>query len=129
MTVKLPAAMTRGGSVLVCYMRDRLCASVREGLQVCRPVKPRTCAAPAQVVSSFCDGNTLGPHIIGDLVCLLLALAQAPWLCSLLCSPWGRAGCAAWLVTQVRRLRASDDFWCALVCSAIRQAQWWGQLL
>ena len=54
-----------------------------------------------QAVLSLCDGNTMGPHMVGDLVCVLLAAAQAPWLCSAPCSLELVASSAAWLAARV----------------------------
>ena len=54
-----------------------------------------------QVVLSLCDGNTMGPHIVGDLACVLLAAAQAPWLCGVPCSLWAAAASTAWLAARV----------------------------
>ncbi len=54
-----------------------------------------------QAVLSLCDGNTMGPHIVGDLVCVLLAAAQAPWLCSAPCSLLMSACSIAWLAARV----------------------------
>lgn len=56
-----------------------------------------------QAVLSLCDGNTMGPHIVGDLVCVLLAAAQAPWLCSAPCSLWMSTCSIAWLAARVSR--------------------------
>ena len=110
MTVKLPAPPPRGGFCVGVLHAQQALREFARWKPVCLPKNPCSCAAPAQVVSSFCDGNTMGPHIIGDMVCLLLALAQVPWLCGPLCSLWGQVACAGWLVTQVRQWRVSDDF-------------------
>ena len=55
-----------------------------------------------QVALSLCEGNTMGPHIVGDLVSVLLAMAQAPWLCHAPCTFWTTAASTAWLAARVR---------------------------
>lgn len=56
----------------------------------------------AQVVLSLCDGNTMSAHCVGDLLCLLLAAAQAPRLCVSPCPLWLQASTTVWLLAQVR---------------------------
>ena len=63
--------------------------------------KARNDETPLQVVLSTCEGNTLSAHLVGDMVCLLLAAAQIPWLCTSQCSFWAQASCATWLIMQV----------------------------
>ena len=110
LTVKCPAPTIHGGfCVDLLHVQEALHESAR-GDPVCLPINSCSCVVPGQVVSSFGDGNTMGPHIIGDMVCLLLALAQTPWLCGAMSSLWGRASCTVWLVTHVRHFAIPDAY-------------------
>ncbi len=79
----------------------------------------------AQVALSLCDGNTFGAHIVGDLLCLLLAAAQVPWLCPApSCPLWLQASTAVWLLAQARRSTHPDALYAWGECSLHLLSSW-----
>ena len=54
-----------------------------------------------QALLSFCEGNTLSIHLLGDAVALGAAVAQGPWLCDNVCNLVLQANCDGVLIIQV----------------------------
>lgn len=55
----------------------------------------------AQAAISMCEGNMLSVHLLGDAIALAAAAAQAPWLCTGMCTTLGQLCCCAWVIMQV----------------------------
>lgn len=65
------------------------------------------CCVCMQAAMSLCEGNLLGAHLLCDALALAVAAAQAPWLCSSMCTVLGCFCCAVCLVLQVTSFPSS----------------------